>query len=111
MVRILNVEPEGYSPEARSILAEVGEVVEKELDREELIEHLGGFEVLVVRLRHHIDQEVIDAGPNLRAIVTAATGLDHLDVSYAEAKGVAVLSLAGETEFLRGITATAEHTW
>jgi D-3-phosphoglycerate dehydrogenase len=111
MVRILNVEPEGYSVEARSILAEAGEVVEKELDREELIEHLGGFDVLVVRLRHTIDREVIDAGPNLRVIVTATTGLDHIDVPYAEASGVTVLSLAGETEFLQGITATAEHTW
>src|SRR6266705_978327 len=84
MTRILNVEPQGYSAAARAILAEAGEVV---------------------------DREVIDAAPGLRAIVTATTGLDHVDVAYAEARGVAVLSLAGETEFLRGITATAEHTW
>ncbi|MDP9343428.1 MAG: hydroxyacid dehydrogenase [Actinomycetota bacterium] len=111
MTRILNVEPKGYSAAARSILAEAGEVVDGELTRTELLENLDGFDVLVVRLGHTVDREVIDAAPRLRAVVTATTGLDHVDVSYAEARGVAVLSLAGETEFLRGITATAEHTW
>jgi D-3-phosphoglycerate dehydrogenase len=111
MVRILNAEPEGYSAEARSILAGAGEVVERELRRGELIERLGGFDVLIVRLGHTIDREVIDAAPRLRAVVSATTGLDHVDVPHAESRGVAVLSLAGETEFLRGITATAEHTW
>ncbi|MCL4555085.1 MAG: hydroxyacid dehydrogenase, partial [Actinobacteria bacterium] len=39
------------------------------------------------------------------------TGLDHVDVDYARSRGIAVLSLRGETEFLRTIPATAEHTW
>ncbi len=111
MTRILNVEPRGYSPAARAILAEAGEVVDQELTRTELLQRLDGFDVLVVRLGHTVDREVLDAAPTLKAIVTATTGLDHVDVAYAESLGVAVLSLAGETEFLRRITATAEHTW
>jgi len=54
---------------------------------------------------------VIDACTNLKVIVTTTTGLDHTDVNYAEQRGIKVLSLRGETEFLRTIPATAEHTW
>jgi D-3-phosphoglycerate dehydrogenase len=54
---------------------------------------------------------MIDAGCHLKAIVTATTGLDHIDVCYARSKGIAILSLRGETDFLRTVSATAEHTW
>jgi D-3-phosphoglycerate dehydrogenase / 2-oxoglutarate reductase len=111
MTRILNVEPLDYSDQARTILAQLGEVAEAPLTRAELIEQLPDYEVLIVRLEQQIDSEVIDAGRRLKVIVTATTGLDHIDVLYAHSKGIAVLSLRGETDFLRTITATAEHTW
>lgn len=111
MTRILNIEPFNYSPEARAILQQLGEVTEAPLDRHELIGRLVDYDVLIVRLAQQIDREVIDAGQRLKVIVTATTGLDHIDVSYARAQGIAVLSLRGEMAFLRTITATAEHTW
>jgi len=110
-IRILNAEPFGYSPEARSLLAQCGTLVEKETSRVELLNDVSNYEVLIVRLSHRIDREVIEAGPQLKAIVTATTGLDHIDVECAQAHGIAVLSLQGETDFLRSISATAEHTW
>ncbi len=111
MIRILNAEPFDYSDQARTILTEVGEVTEAPLNRAELIRLIPGYDALIVRLAHQIDREVIDAGCHLKAIVTATTGLDHIDVDYARAKGIAVLSLRGESDFLRTISATAEHTW
>ena len=45
-VRILNVEPQGYSPKARGILGTLGEVTEKSLDRAGLLEAVGECEVL-----------------------------------------------------------------
>lgn len=108
---ILNIEPYGYSEDARSLLLGLGSLTEKELSRAELINELGHYDVLVVRLSHQIDRDVIHAGRNLLAIVTATTGLDHIDVDYARDCGIAVLSLQGETDFLRSIPATAEHTW
>ena len=110
-LRILNTEPLGYSPEARRLLQELGELVEKEMSRAELLRRLGAFEVLIVRLAHQVDQEVIEAGGRLKAIVTATTGLDHVNVEFAESHGIKVLSLKGETEFLKSVSATAEHTW
>lgn len=111
MIRILNIEPEGYCNEARTILNQIGEVVDAPLQRIELLKRLPEFDVLILRLAYQIDREVIDAGARLKIIVTATTGLDHIDIDYARSKGVTVLSLYGETEFSNTINATAEHTW
>lgn len=111
LIRILNAEPLDYCNEARAILSHLGEVVEAPLGRTELLAQLPSYEVLIVRLAHQVDRDVIDAGRRLRAIVTATTGLDHIDVDYAQSKGITVLSLRGEPNFLATVSATAEHTW
>ena len=111
MIRILNAEPLMYSEQARAALRSIGELVEEPLERAGLLACISNFDVLIVRLGHQIDREILDAGERLKAIVTATTGLDHIDLAYAEQKGIRVLSLRGETEFLRTVSATAEHTW
>jgi D-3-phosphoglycerate dehydrogenase len=75
------------------------------------LDELGDYDVLIVRLANQIDHAVIDAGRRLRAIVSATTGLDHIDVAYARERGITVLSLRGEIDFLKEVRATAEHTW
>lgn len=110
-LNILNAEPLGYSPEADVMLAQLGEVAAKEMSRSQLLKELDHYDILIVRLAHQIDRDVIDAGSRLQVIVTATTGLDHIDVEYAQKRGITVLSLRGETVFLREIRATAEHTW
>jgi D-3-phosphoglycerate dehydrogenase len=110
-IRILNIEPLGYSPIAHSLLKQRAEVIEKEVSRAELLKELGDYDVLIVRLGYQISRDIIGAGKRLKAIVTATTGLDHIDVACAQARGIAVLSLQREAEFLREISATAEHTW
>jgi D-3-phosphoglycerate dehydrogenase len=110
-INILNAEPLGYNAEAGAMLAKLGRVIEKEMSRSQLLDELGDIDVLIVRLANQIDREVIDAGGCLQAIVTATTGLDHIDVAYARQRGITVLSLRGETEFLKNVRATAEHTW
>ena len=111
MTHILNAEPLNYSDEARRILQSLGELHERAVTRRELMACLPDFDVLIVRLGFQVDREVIDAGRCLKAIVTATTGLDHIDVDYANSRGIAVLSLREETEFLHSVPATAEHTW
>ena len=111
MIRILNAEPDNYSPDARRILASLGELVEQRLSQTELRQWVSEFDILIIRLGLEIDRDVIAAGHRLRAIVTATTGLDHIDVEFTQARGIAVLSLKGEDEFLRSISATAELTW
>ncbi|MCZ7574934.1 MAG: hypothetical protein M5U01_40805 [Ardenticatenaceae bacterium] len=111
MIRILNVEPLNYSDEARFILQSLGQLDERYLTKAELLTCLPDYDVLIVRLGFQLDRTIIDSGLRLKAIVTATTGLDHIDVTYAEQRGIKVLSLRGETEFLYSIPATAEHTW
>lgn len=111
MIRILNAEPFGYSAEARAILARVGGVTEQALARAELLAALPEYDVLIVRLAHQLDRELLDVGARLKVIVSATTGLDHIDTNYAATRGIAVLSLRGETAFLRTVHATAEFTW
>ncbi|MBK8781542.1 MAG: hydroxyacid dehydrogenase [Anaerolineales bacterium] len=108
---ILNVEPDQYSAEARSILHTLGILVEMNMARGELLARIHEFDVLIVRLRHRVDCELMTAAPRLKFIVSATTGLDHIDLGYAAQKGITVLSLRGEVEFLRSIPATAELTW
>jgi D-3-phosphoglycerate dehydrogenase len=108
---IVNAEPEGYSPAARAILCELGNVLDGPFDRHSLIRAVGAADVLIVRLGHHVDRTLLEAAPQLRAIVTATTGLDHIDEAAATERGVAVISLRNETAFLDGVSATAEHTW
>jgi len=111
MMRILNAEPANYCAEARHILATIGEVHESALSRDELIAELPGYDVLIVRLKYDIDRQVLEAGSRLKAIVSATTGLAHIDLDHAARKNIAVLSLKGEQDFLRSIPATAELTW
>lgn len=111
MIRILNVEPQDYSSVARRVLQGLGELAEEPMSREEMLARLPGFQVLITRLGHQIDAQVLRAGPDLRCVVSATTGLDHIDLEAAAQLGVEVLSLRGEWDFLETVSATAEHTW
>jgi D-3-phosphoglycerate dehydrogenase / 2-oxoglutarate reductase len=112
MIRILNAESLDYSNNARLILQSMGTLDEYEqLTRTELLSCLADYDVLIVRLNFQVDREVLDAGKQLKAIVSATTGLDHIDVEYARQQKIEVLSLRGQTGFLRTIPATVEHTW
>ncbi len=111
MIRLLNAEPLNYSEDARRLLQGLGELDERWLNQAGLLECIGNYDVLIVRLGFRIDRELLEAGHRLRAIVTATTGLDHIDLAHAAQRGIAVLSLRGEYDFLRSVPATAEHTW
>jgi D-3-phosphoglycerate dehydrogenase / 2-oxoglutarate reductase len=110
-LRILNIEPKGYSPKALAILEGLGPVMEQEMDRVGLIKVIGDYDILITRLAHRIDRQVFAAAPRLKVVVSATTGLDHIDLEAAATQGVEVLSLKGETKFLRSVTATAELAW
>jgi D-3-phosphoglycerate dehydrogenase len=112
MLRILNAEPDHYDAEARATLESLGEVVDdRTLSRAELLDRLPGVDILIVRLGHRVNREMIDAAPELKAVVSATTGVDHLDLGAMKDRCIDVLTLRGESAFLRSITATAEQTW
>ena len=109
-LKIVVSESREFSPRAANLLRQAGQVVFADLDRQGLLAAVREADVLWVRLRHQIDAEVMTAGPRLKVIVTPTTGLNHIGLQEAEHRGIRVLSLRGETAFLRDIRATAEHT-
>jgi len=88
----------------------MGSVVLADLDRDGLLAAVPEADVLWIRLRHQIDAEVLAVARRLKVIASPTTGLDHVDVEEAERRGIRLLSLHGEREFLKHIHATAEHT-
>lgn len=79
-----------------SILQKAGlDVVYKpNIESNELLTSVNDCDVIVVRSRTKITKTVIDAAPNLKIIARVGVGLDNIDTSYAESKGIKVLNAA-----------------
>lgn len=92
----------GTDPEAMRRLAEADIDVAIDLDgfeslgadRSEWLRIAGDIEGLVVGLQP-VDAALFDAAPDLRHIVRVGTGVDNIDMSEAEARGVTVVALPG----------------
>ena len=109
---ILNLDPWNYSDKAKCIFSELGEYKElQNISRDALKEEINVVNILVLRLSHHLDKELLSYAKELKYIVTNCTGLDHIDVDCCKQLGIEVISLKGEFNFLRDIHATAELTW
>ncbi len=102
-------EPKGYSPRAISMLKSLGPVVAW-ADARRKPPFLRRATILAVKLGVRISKRFLDRLPNLRVIGTSTTGLNHIDMDEAERRGVKVVSLRGETKFLKTIYPTAEET-
>jgi D-3-phosphoglycerate dehydrogenase / 2-oxoglutarate reductase len=109
-LNVLIAESEAFSRRAAEIVRAAGQVRFMHATRPQLLRSLREIDVLWVRLGHRIDAEVMNAAPRLRYILSATTGLNHIDLVEAERRGIEAISLRGETEFLRDVHATAEHT-
>ena len=108
---VLNAEPRGYSRDAYSIISSVGNVIEKEISQENLIDNLQGVDALIVRLGLKINKKIIENSNCLKYIISATTGLDHIDIEVAKENNIEIISLKGEDEFLGKITSTSELTF
>lgn len=111
-MKLLITESGDFSPKALAELQKHFEVVQHDFKSvEKLMGHIAEAQVLFVRLRFKLTKEILEKAPQLKYILTATTGLDHIDVAYFESCGGKVVSLKGEVDFLGSIPSTAEHTW
>ncbi|WP_196216497.1 NAD(P)-dependent oxidoreductase [Flavobacterium sp. LC2016-01] len=111
-MKIAITESEHFSPKGLEKLSEIGSV--KLLDcksEQQLISECIDASVIFIRLKFKISSSIIDQLPNLKYILSATTGTDHIDEDYFASKGGRIVTLKGETEFLESIPSTAEHTW
>ena len=69
------------------------------------------YQVIFSKIGLDLSSDIIKLQPSLRIIVSPTTGLDHIDLSEASKKNIRIISLKGETKFLKTISSTAEHAW
>ena len=102
-------EPEGYSEKAKAMLRKIGPVFSwAEIKNRKDI--LATADIVAVKLGIKISKTFLDCLPGLKIIATSTTGLNHIDIKAAARRGINIISLRGETKFLRTITPTAEET-
>jgi D-3-phosphoglycerate dehydrogenase len=65
---------------------------------------------IVARLGIHLDSFFLSNFMSLKFIISPTTGLNHIDIEYCISHGIRIISLKGETTFLKTISATAELT-
>jgi D-3-phosphoglycerate dehydrogenase len=75
------------------------------------VRELADCEALMVRLGCNIGEPLIARAPKLRYILTATTGLDHIDLDAARRASVRVISLRDCQHAIMDVSATAEHTF
>jgi len=104
------VEHKDFSPEALGILEGLGKVFFFDEEKESISEFVNNKTCIFVRLQYFFNKDIISSDTELQYICSPTTGLNHIDMDYAEKKGIQVICLKGETEFLNTIAATPEHT-
>ena len=100
-----------YTPENRDLLAAFFDVKVLPDPGRLTTEDMASADVLLAPLGYYLGREIMDAAANLKVIGSNTTGHPHIDVDYAREKGVTVVTLKGEHEFLDTITPTAELAW
>jgi phosphoglycerate dehydrogenase-like enzyme len=62
-------------------------------------------------MKVRLTEAMIAAAPDLRLVVTATTGADHIDAAALERRGIPLLTLKGQRAVLNDLTPAAEHSW
>ncbi len=103
------LEPKQFSEVAYKELNKLGEVnIFYGEGLEEFLKHL---DVLFVRLSYNIDKNFLFNCRNLKWICSPTTAHNHLDEKLLKKRGIKIISLKNEKNFLKKIRATPEHTF
>ena len=106
-MKIINLEPNGYSEEAKSTLSKIGEYIEDENPNIYLKKEC---EILILRIGHFVDSSFLDQFHNLKIIGTNVTGIDHIDIDECKKRNIKVISLRDNPDMMSKVTASAEFT-
>ena len=100
-----------FEPDNLALLGDHFDLIELPDPRHDSDQALAEINVYCAPLGYRVDGAKLDKCPRLRAILTNTTGVAHIDLAAAEARGIAVVSLKDEQAFLETVTPTAEHCW
>ena len=107
MKKVLVADP--LNPEAFEELKSTPELeatLKTGMDEEELIRTIPDFHALVVRSATKVTKNAIEAASNLELVVRAGIGLDNIDLTAAQEKGIQVANTPSATSI-----SVAEHTF
>jgi glyoxylate reductase len=76
------------------------------MPREELLERIAGKQALICLLTDRIDQEMLDAGSELRIVANIAVGYNNIDVETCRTRGITVTNTPDVLT-----NACADFTW
>jgi D-3-phosphoglycerate dehydrogenase len=110
MLKLLIAETSEFSKDAIIALEKFAQVDLKDIQINEVAEALNQYDVFWFRLGFKLTTDLILQSTQCKYIICPVTGLDHIDLEACKQKGIKVISLKGEVEFLTNIRATAEHT-
>jgi D-3-phosphoglycerate dehydrogenase / 2-oxoglutarate reductase len=113
-MKILHLEKNRYPKAALQKLESISEVDYRQcysqIEFSEIIA-ANHYDVIFIKLGLEIGENELSLCHELKYIVTPTTGLNHINCIEADKRLIQVVSLKGETGFLKKVKSTAEHTW
>ncbi|MEW6304503.1 MAG: 2-hydroxyacid dehydrogenase [Verrucomicrobiota bacterium] len=58
-----------------------------------------------------LTRALLEGAPNLKLVITATTGADHIDSAYLQTRGIPLLTLKGQQQVINDLTPAAELSW
>lgn len=102
MTKVLIATEKPFAPAAVAQMSKICEdagyqvqLLEKYTEKEALLEAVGDAHALIVR-SDKVDQQVLEAGRELKIVVRAGAGYDNVDTAYAKEKGICVMNTPGQ---------------
>ena len=112
--KLINLEPKYYSEKAKKILKKkfnYSEFSGTTQNKKILINKIKDYDIIITRFKFKLDRKILSECNKLKSVISATTGLDHLDVPYLKEKKIKIYSLKNKKNFLKKIKSSSEHTW
>jgi D-3-phosphoglycerate dehydrogenase len=62
------------------------------IKKEEVLQILKNYQGIAIRTKFRVDEEVMNAGPNLKFVARAGAGMDNIDVAFADKKNIQLIN-------------------
>ena len=108
--KLLIAETKDFDKEALEILNTFSDVTQENISPNEISECLETYDIVWFRLKFELNDQTLSNKTRCKIIVTPVTGLDHIDEDLCKKFNLEIISLRGESEFLKKVRATAELT-
>jgi D-3-phosphoglycerate dehydrogenase / 2-oxoglutarate reductase len=96
------------APEAVAALEAAGRLVSVPPERAKVLPAMAEADAYLASASVIIDDEFLDASPQLRVIGSPSTGTDHMDLTAIDRRGIVRFDIAKEYDLINSFTATSE---